>query len=93
MIEHVVILKLKQGGVKPVLAALGRLSEVPQISSYTFGETFTTDRNQGFQVLLNVRVKTEEDLINYQKHPVHVDVLTNTVKPNLEGITVLDIKV
>lgn len=94
MIEHIVAIKTKSGvsseSVKKMVFALrGLKGKVPAIVDISCGENFT-DRNQGYNIGLVIRLKGSEDIDQYRLHPEHVAVVNEYVKPIMEGMIVLD---
>ncbi len=96
MIEHVVLMRFKEGTGPDVIEALATaFSALPQkidvIQDYQFGENFAGDRSAGHTHLLYSRFASREDLQAYAGHPDHVDLLENQIKPILESSVVGDL--
>jgi hypothetical protein len=94
VIEHLVFFKLKadapQAAGDKIVAGLRSLkSEIPEIVDLTAGWNFT-ERSQGHQIGLVVRLKDRKGLDAYQVHPKHQAVVQTLVKPHVENVLALD---
>lgn len=93
-VDHLVVLKFKPEtpttARAAVISGLQKLrQEIPAIIDLTVGETFT-QRGQGFQLGLFVRLKDRTALDHYQDHPAHQKVVQELVKPYLAEIIAID---
>ncbi|KXS14686.1 dabb-domain-containing protein [Gonapodya prolifera JEL478] len=97
-VTHIVLLKKKPTAtsesidafVKGITALHG---VVPGVIRATAGETFTTERAQGFTHLLVVELVDRAALQMYQTHPDHVAVRDKVIVPNFEGMLAVDLDV
>ena len=91
MIEHVVLLAVRQGeNAEPMLTALRELAKtIPGIVSISAGTNFT-DRGKQFTHGLSLRLESREALDHYLTHPKHVEVIEKQIKPIIDDIVVLD---
>lgn len=94
MVDHLVFFKFKadvdQGTRTAISNALLALKGiVPGVIDISCGETFT-DRGQGHQVGLFVRLKDKEALTVYANHPAHKEVVETMIKPRAENIMAID---
>lgn len=94
MIEHIVLFKFKKGIEKEKIAEMAEniknlRSEIPAIKDLSIGENFST-RNKDFSVGLVVRFDSKEDLMTYQKHPKHLVVIEEDVRPIIEDVLAVD---
>ena len=96
MIEHIVLIKLKQDSLHKldeICAALNSLKEkIPEIVAISAGRNFS-DRHQGFQMGLRSQFKSEADLKIYTEHPEHQDVLNRLIAPHKEDVIALDYQI
>lgn len=97
MIDHIVSLKTKpevsQETAQKIVDGLRDLKKkLPFVVDITSGLNFT-DRNQGYNIGLAVRLKTREDIMRYREHPDHVKVLKELIQPNVESVIVLDYEI
>ncbi|KAJ3032190.1 UNVERIFIED_CONTAM: hypothetical protein HDU68_000029 [Siphonaria sp. JEL0065] len=92
---HTVTWTILPGVTKDQVAAardaLLTLTAIPGCTRVQFGETFTTDRSRGYTHQLVVELADKETLPLYAKHPMHVAVLTNHLKPIFDLSTTLAI--
>ena len=94
MLDHIVLLKFKEDTTEEAIKDLenGLLNlhkDIPEIISLTTGENFS-DRGQGFQRGLVVRLKNKADLEVYSKHPSHQELVTTKIKPAISDIIAID---
>lgn len=94
MIEHVVLLKLKESATEPqtrnmIEKILALKNHIPEIISITAGINITS-RSKGFHCGVVVRLNDFEAIDTYRFHPKHVDVLENAICPILEDIIAVD---
>ncbi|MBC6422011.1 MAG: Dabb family protein [Hormoscilla sp. SP12CHS1] len=93
MIEHIVLFKWQQDAspeaIASVMDGLLRLkAKIPEIIDLSCGDNFS-ERGQGFQHGLVVRLASQEALKSYQDHPAHQKVKQNLILPILtENIAV-----
>jgi len=78
MVEHIVLIKLKDGVTAAqkqelIRALRGMKGRIPGMIDLSAGETFT-DRHKGYTVGLVVRLADKAALERYGPHPVHVPV-------------------
>jgi len=95
MIEHVVLMRFKEGVTEQQIEALaGEFATMPGkielIQDYQFGPNFS-DRSGGFTHLLYSRFANRDDLQSYVKHPDHLDLVENQIKPILDSSLVGDL--
>jgi hypothetical protein len=87
MVDHVLFLRLdlavlaKDEREQRLTDQLHSLSAIPGCVSVSFGRTFLTERAQGYTHVLSVRLVDEAALGVYQKHPMHVRVRDEELKP------------
>lgn len=97
-IEHVVLLKVKEGATGEQRTALvNALSRLPeQIGSHvvqlTAGANFS-GRSKGYTNGAVIRVLSEEDLEAFNKHPSHREVLRKHILPITEGLLSVDFRI
>jgi hypothetical protein len=94
MIEHIVLFRFKAGtqgeSQERILLELRKLKGlVPSILDLSAGFNFS-DRNQGYELGLVVRLQDQAGLDAYQVHPEHQRVVKEWIRPNLEQILALD---
>jgi hypothetical protein len=97
MIVHLVLFKWKEEAtsesITATIEALKRLkSKIPNIIDLSCGQNFT-NRAQGFQHGLVVKLRDRSDLEAYAVHPAHQEVVQNLIKPILADIIALDYEV
>jgi hypothetical protein len=96
VIYHNVLFKFKEGTsaaqIDQVSAALEALpAHIPQIKLILMRENFS-DRSKGFTHMLASIFESKADLEIYAKHPEHVKVIENLIKPILQELVVGDIE-
>jgi len=94
MIEHLVIFKLKPESTdaqrQEVVTRLRGLRDlIPDIIELTAGFN-TSDRSQGFEVGLFVRLPSHQALETYRNHPAHLSAVDEAIKPVLTDLIVVD---
>ncbi len=97
MIEHLVMFKFKPvvavAEMEAAAAALRALKDqVPGVIEITAGMNFT-ERSQGHQMGLLVRLKDKAALAAYSAHPAHRSVVDTLIKPKVDNIMALDYEV
>ncbi|KAL2915935.1 hypothetical protein HK105_204358 [Polyrhizophydium stewartii] len=95
-VKHMVLFKFRADTPADQLKALSDafhgLVRVPGVLSVDFGETFTTERSQGFTHVLVVDLVDRAALPVYAQHPLHVDAVVTHVQPLApESILAVDI--
>lgn len=96
VVEHVVLFKAKEEAGKDVLKKMmdGLWSlqyRIPNVLYIDVGEAMDEEKDsKGYTHALFVRLRDQEALEAYAKHPQHLDVVENLVKPNVVGILALD---
>lgn len=99
-IEHIVLVWLKHPGSaadRATLIATAKKfqAEIKQIQHLGAGPAAPSDRtvvDDSFDVGLVMRFASKADLDAYEKHPVHVDAVTRTLKPLAKKLLVYDIR-
>lgn len=94
MVEHLVLLKLKDGtpdeAVSAIVAGLRALpAEIETIRELSCGLNFS-ERGQGFQVGLRVLFADRAGLEFYGPHPAHQGVVAKLIRPYLDDIVASD---
>lgn len=94
MIEHLVLFKWKDEAsptaIAEVMESLKGLSgKIPDIIQLSCGENFSA-RSQGFHHGLVVRFSNRDALATYMSHPLHQEVVHNSIKPILQDILAVD---
>ncbi len=94
MVEHLVMFKFKAdvpaAEIEAAAAALRALSDkIPGVIHLTAGMNFT-ERAQGAQLGLVVRLKDKAALDVYSNHPAHRAVVDTLIKPKVATIVALD---
>lgn len=94
MIEHVVLFKFKQetsaDECQRMFKKLMELKQhIDQIKDLSVGENFS-DRAKGFDAGLVVRFDNKDTLDDYQKHPMHQEVVDRFVKPIVADVLSVD---
>ena len=98
-VEHVVLIWLKNpGDVKDraaVIAAGKKFAkEIPQVQHLSVGTPLASERpavDDSFDVGLVMRFANAADLAVYEKHPVHVQAVNDTLKPTAKKLLVYDV--
>lgn len=95
MVEHVVLLKIRNGTadekIKAMTDALENLIKViPQLVEIHAGINFS-DRNKGYRIMLVSRFMNQEDLSVYMAHPEHKRVVSEYIEPIREDVLVGDL--
>jgi hypothetical protein len=67
------------------------LATVDGVVSVKFNKTLLTERAKGFTHMLVVELESMSALENYSKHPKHVRIVKELVKPYSEDILAMDI--
>ena len=97
MFSHVVIFWTKPD--KPdaadelIAGAEKYLRPIPGVSSFHVGRMVRSDRDvvdQTYQVALNLQFATKELQDEYQTHPLHIEFVEKSFKPNCERAVVYD---
>merc|ERR1712065_6522 len=91
MIKHVVYLDVKEGGDIEKLnkALMGMKDHIDEIKGVCCGPSLT-DRGNGFNYCLIVDVNDLEAKDAYLKHPHHVKIVEEVVKPMINKLGALD---
>lgn len=94
MVEHLVMFKFKASvsaaEMEAAAAALRALkNKVPGVIHITAGMNFT-ERSQGHQMGLVVRLQDKAALESYSAHPEHRAVVECFIKPHVENVLALD---
>lgn len=97
-VEHVVLLKVKQGTSKKQIQkfkeGINSLSVIPGVVSVSVGETFVerwmADRRGGYTHALAVRLDSKEALKKYQDHELHTQVKEECIAPIAESAIAVD---
>eukprot|EP00293_Proteomonas_sulcata_P009918 CAMPEP_0184306266 /NCGR_PEP_ID=MMETSP1049-20130417/15307_1 /TAXON_ID=77928 /ORGANISM="Proteomonas sulcata, Strain CCMP704" /LENGTH=99 /DNA_ID=CAMNT_0026618487 /DNA_START=33 /DNA_END=332 /DNA_ORIENTATION=+ len=88
-IRHVVIFKFKPDAQEAIASAKAALlalqGKIDGLTSMTFGETFTTDRANGYTHCLVSDHGSKEALQAYAEHADHQAIITTHIRPNLEA--------
>ncbi|MEZ5387379.1 MAG: Dabb family protein [Prosthecobacter sp.] len=98
-VEHVVLVWLKRPGNAADRAALIACArkfqaEIKQIQHLSVGPAVPSDReivDDSFDVGFVMRFNNKEDMTAYEKHPVHVDTVKQTLMPLAKKVQVYDI--
>ncbi|TDU81595.1 stress responsive alpha/beta barrel protein [Prosthecobacter fusiformis] len=98
-VEHVVLIWLKKPGdakdrAAVVAAAKKFQAEIPQIQHLSVGQPLPSDRpvvDDSFDVGMVIRFANQADLSVYEKHPVHTQAVTDTLKPLAKKLLVYDV--
>jgi len=88
VLRHVVLLKFKDGTADEKRAALmdglAKLPEaIPEIHAYTFGNDAGLDPERNHDFAITADFLSKEHYDTYSKHPAHVELISNLVKPIL----------
>ncbi len=97
-VEHIVLAWLKKPGnkadqAKLIAAAKSLKADIKEVKSLAVGRALPSDRpvvDDSFDVALVMRFDNKEDLASYEKNPVHVKAVTETLKPLTQKIVVHD---
>ncbi len=97
MFSHVVIFWTfpeKPAAAEELMAgAKHYLSGIPGVKSFHVGKMVPSHRNvvdQSYQVALNIQFETKEEQDDYQVHPLHLEFVEKSFKPNCHRVTVYD---
>lgn len=98
-VEHVVLLWLKNpGNAADRAAVIGAAkkfqAEIKEIQHLSVGTPLASERpvvDDSFDVGLVIRFANAADLAAYEKHPVHVKAVTDTLKPRAKKLLVYDV--
>jgi len=98
-VEHVVLVWLKKPGdtqdrAAVVAAAKKFQREIPEIQHLSVGTPLASERpvvDDSFDVGLVMRFANQADLSTYEKHPVHVKAVEDTLKPVAKKLLVYDV--
>jgi len=98
-IEHVVLVWLKRPGnaadrAAVITAARKFQAEIPQIQHLSVGTPVASERpivDDSFDVGLVMRFNSKADMDAYEKHPVHVNAVKQTLLPLAKKLLVYDI--
>jgi hypothetical protein len=94
LIEHVVLFRWKADAAPDAIAhAIAGLrdlkGQVPSVMDLSCGENFS-DRAQGYQCGLVVRVADRAALDGYMAHPLHRAVVEERINPIRDGVLAVD---
>ncbi len=94
MVEHLVLLKLKDGTPEEAIGAIvdglrALPDQIETIRELSCGLNFS-ERGQGFQIGLRVRFDDRAGLEVYGPHPAHQGVVAKLIRPHLEDIVASD---
>lgn len=97
MIEHIVLFKWQPDASPEAIASVmdglkGLKGKIPEIIYLSCGENYS-ERGQGFQHGLVVRLASREALKSYQDHPAHQEVKQNLILPILTDILAVDYEI
>lgn len=96
VVEHVVLFRAKEDASKD---ALGKMMDslwslqyrIPNVLYIDVGEVLEeAGGSDGYTHALFVRLTDKSALETYAKHPLHLEVVENHVKPNVQGVLALD---
>lgn len=98
-VEHIVLVWLKRPGNAvdraAVIAASKRFqAEIGQIQHLSVGQVVPSDRDivdDSFDVGFIMRFDNKDDMTAYEKHPVHVNAVKQTLLPLAKKVLVYDI--
>lgn len=98
-VEHVVVVWLKSPGNaehrRRIITASEILREIPGVTGLRTGEVIQSDRSivdSSFDVALIVSFADQAAMQAYLTHPVHVELVEQTLKPLVEKILVYDFR-
>jgi ABC-type sugar transport system substrate-binding protein len=98
-IEHIVIIWLKQPGLDDaqdtIIKASQALKTIPGVLALKSGKAVPSPRNivdSSFDVALIISFIDQAALDAYLTHPVHLQLLEETMKPLVDRIRVYDLK-
>ena len=98
-IEHVVVVWLKTPGNRAaqdrVIAASQALMSIPGVLSLKAGTMVPSERpvvDSSFDVALSITLADEQAMQHYLTHPVHVQLVEETLKPLVDKIRVYDFR-
>jgi len=98
-IEHIVIIWLKQPGIEDaqdtIIKASQALKTIPGVLALKSGKAVPSPRNivdSSFDVALIISFIDQAALDAYLTHPVHLQLLEETMKPLVDRIRVYDLK-
>ena len=96
-VEHVVVVWLKSPGNtehrRRIITGSEVLRDIPGVTGLRTGEVIQSDRNivdSSFDVALIVSFTDQAAMQAYLTHPVHVELVEQTLKPLVEKIRVYD---
>ena len=100
MIKHIVMWKLKEMEETQKIAAMEKIKknledlngQIEGVVSIEVGIDFLQS-DASYDVVLYSVLKSKEALENYQAHPLHVKVATETIKPLIKSRIVVDYKI
>lgn len=99
-VEHVVIAWLKQPGdpaaQQRIIAASQALTSIPGVVSLRAGTAVASERpivDSSFDVALVISFTDKAALDSYLTHPLHVQLVQQTLKPLVERILVYDFSI
>ncbi|KAH6567451.1 hypothetical protein BASA50_003287 [Batrachochytrium salamandrivorans] len=98
VVKHVVLFKFQEKTAPAVLSKLATnlsgLTCIPGVLHVAFGETFTTERSQGFSHVLITTLKDRAALAVYASNEKHVEVIKTSILPNVipNGVLAMDIE-
>ncbi len=82
MLEHHVFIKVNDESKveEAVKAIMAMEPEIPEILEISAGRNFS-NRSQGFQLGLRVKLADRDALEGYQNHPVHLKLIETVIAP------------
>lgn len=97
MFSHVVIIWTrpeKPGAADELIAGAEKyLRPIPGVTSFHIGRMVRSDRDvvdRTYQVALNLQFANKQLHDEYQVHPLHLDFVEKSFKPNCEKVVVYD---
>jgi hypothetical protein len=97
VIEHVVLFRWKADAAPEAISAVieglrGLKGQVPGVVDLSCGENFS-DRAQGFQCGLVVRLEDKTALDTYMAHPLHRAVVEERINPIRDSVLAVDYEI
>lgn len=97
-VQHIVLAWLKKPGnetdrAKIIAAAKDLKARIPEVKSLEVGPVLPSDRevvDDSFDVALVMRFDSKEAMQTYEKSPIHVQAVKDTLKPLTAKIVVYD---
>ena len=97
MFSHIVIFWTKPevaGATEALLAGAEKyLRPVPGVRLFHVGKMATSERpvvDQSYQVALNLQFETKQQQDDYQIHPLHLEFVEKSFKPNCQRVVIYD---